>query len=213
MVRDLRIILIGYRGTGKTTVGSRIAEQLNQINTGSERHSVIVPWSTTALTWPFLDCDIELERHAGCSISQIFQESGEAVFRDLEEQTLERLLKMTPLVLSTGGGVIQRQTNRERLRNSGFVVWLQATTDEIWQRLQLDPSTGTRRPNLTQGGLAEVQELFAKREPLYRETASFALSTSGRSPDELATTILNEWRNRVAELPPPPESEGRSTWT
>jgi shikimate kinase len=182
-VQQLRIILIGYRGTGKSTLGRLLAAELQ---------------------WPFFDADEELEQSAGKCIAEIFRDSGEQVFRDLEEQVLGPLLQRSPLVLATGGGAILRESNRARLRQSGFVVWLQASAEELWERLQLDPLTGTRRPNLSQGGLAEVQELLAKREPFYQQTASFRLSTSGRSPEELASCILSEWRARVADLPPQP---------
>ncbi len=100
------LALIGYRGTGKSTVGRILADRLNR---------------------KFLDADLEIEARAGRSIRSIFTEWGEAVFRDWEEQTLAELTSAFPdAIVATGGGVVLREINRHRIRGLGFVVWLRA---------------------------------------------------------------------------------------
>ena len=174
-----RIILIGYRGTGKSTVGPLLAAKLG---------------------WSFVDADAELEREAGQSIAEIFASEGEAGFRDRESEILGPLCDRDAVVIATGGGVILRPANRERLRSAGFVVWLTATPAVCWERLQQDSITNNRRPNLTPGGgLAEVEAMLALREPLYRETAELTLSSEGTSPEQLASCIINAYHQRLIE--------------
>lgn len=167
-----RIFLIGYRATGKTTVGPLVANRLG---------------------WTFVDADVLLEERAGKSIARIFADEGEPAFRDLEARHLAELSENPKQVLSTGGGVILRPSNRELLRNRGFVAWLDAPAELIWERMQLDPTTLARRPNLTAaGGLQEVKDLLAVREPLYRATAH-ASFPADRSPEWLADAIVQVW--------------------
>ena len=111
--------MIGYRGTGKSTVGRILADRLNRT---------------------FLDADLEIEARAGRSISAIFTEEGEPVFRDWEERTLAELTRAIPTaVIATGGGAVLREANRRRLRDFGFVVWLTAEPAELARRLEADP--------------------------------------------------------------------------
>ena len=167
-----RIFLVGYRCSGKTTVGPLVASRLD---------------------WSFVDADVLLEARAGKSIARIFTEDGEPAFRELEANLLAELSENSNCVLSTGGGVILRPANRQLLRSRGFVAWLEAPAELIWQRMQLDPTTSARRPNLTAaGGLQEVKELLAVREPLYRATAHAAFPAD-RSPEWLADAIVQVW--------------------
>ena len=168
-----RIILIGYRGTGKSSLGPLLAERLG---------------------WKFLDADIQLESDSGLSVVEIFLQEGEAGFRERESTLLIELLQHEQLVLATGGGVILRPANRERLRSAGFVVWLQAPAATIWQRIEADPTTVQRRPSLTsKHGLDEVEHLLTLREPLYRQAAHLELNTEEMSPSELVATIVEAW--------------------
>jgi shikimate kinase len=166
------IFLIGYRGAGKTTVARLLAERLG---------------------WDWRDADAVLEARHGRSIRRIFQEEGEAGFRAHEAAILEHLSGGRRQVIATGGGVVLRPENRERLRASGWVVWLCADPATLWQRLQGDASTAERRPALSVGGLAEVEELLRVREPLYRTCAHRIVSTAGRAPNEVVEAILTEW--------------------
>src|SRR5262249_57093640 len=93
--------------------------------------------------------------------------------------------------VATGGGVVLRPENRARLRAAGRLVWLTADAATIWQRMQQDGSTAERRPDLTVGGLAEVEELLKQREPLYRDCADVVFSTANRAPDAVAHEILS----------------------
>ncbi|HLW66491.1 MAG TPA: shikimate kinase [Gemmataceae bacterium] len=163
------ILLIGLRGTGKTTVGRLLAERLSL---------------------PFYDADVELEARGGKSIREIFAAEGEKHFRDLETEVLQDLLKKGPAVIAAGGGVVLRETNRQRLRATQKVIWLTADAETLWQRLQDDDSTWGRRPNLLAGGQAEIKELLRQRESLYRECATLIVDTTGRSPHEIVDDIL-----------------------
>lgn len=166
-----RLYLIGYRGTGKSTVGRLVAARLG---------------------WAFVDADEELERRAGRTIADIFRTDGEPAFRDLEAAVLADLAARPNLVVATGGGVILRPTNRELLRASGFVAWLRAAPETVWARLQGDPTTAARRPNLASGGRQEIIDLMAAREPFYRETADAGFDAAA-SPDAVADAILAAW--------------------
>ena len=164
-----RLFLIGYRCVGKSTVARLVAEH----------------WG-----WDWIDADAELERIAGKSIRKIFDEEGESSFRARESAVLASLCERERLVIATGGGVVLRPENRERLK-SGKVVWLSASGDEIWRRMQADATTGDRRPNLAQGGLAEVESLLAARDPLYRGCADVRVETADRTPAEIVLGIVS----------------------
>jgi shikimate kinase len=168
-----RIFLIGYRGTGKSTVGRHLAASLG---------------------WAFHDADEHIERAAAMTIADIFAAEGEAGFRDREAASLAELCRAEQCVIATGGGVILRPANRELLQASGYVAWLTASPETIWARMQTDPTTAARRPNLTaSGGREEVAHLLAVREPHYRAAASAAFPTEGRSPEQVAAAILAAW--------------------
>jgi shikimate kinase len=164
------LFLIGYRGAGKTTVGKLLAEKLG---------------------WDFVDADALLEQHAGRSIREIFAEEGEAGFRSREATLLEELCRLEEHVIATGGGVVLTEENRARLQH-GSVVWLQAPADVLWQRLQVDPATSEQRPDLAQGGLAEIEELLAARIQLYEMCQQFTIDAAAETPEQIADTIV-EW--------------------
>lgn len=167
------IILIGPRGSGKTTVGRILAGRLG---------------------WAFADNDDRVEEVAGKSIAEIFATEGEPSFRDREAAALAELCARPDCVVATGGGAVLRAANRRLLRDSGFVAWLTVAPETAWDRLVTDPTTAARRPNLTAaGGLEEVRALIAAREPLYRETADFAVDSGTLSPDDVADAILTAW--------------------
>lgn len=164
------ISLIGYRGSGKSRLGEHLAAQLG---------------------WPFVDADVYLEQQAGRAIRAIFESEGEPGFRRRERDTLVELLDRPQLVLAAGGGAILNAETRRDLSAAGPVIWLQAPAEVLYNRMTADPTTGERRPNLLGGGLEEVEALLARREPLYRETASLAIDTAGRTVEELVHEILS----------------------
>ncbi len=168
------LVLVGYRGSGKTTVGTMVA--------GSRRR-------------PFLDLDHEIETRAGRPIRAIFAESGEEVFRDWEELALRALATQYPgAVLASGGGTVLRAVNRRLLRAFGIVVWLRAEPAALAQRIESDVRAGRERPALTTAGaVAEVAHVLAQRTPLYEEVADAAIETRDRAPEEIAALILDLW--------------------
>lgn len=170
------ITLIGYRGTGKSSVAGALAVRLR---------------------WTSVDADDQIEALAGKSIERIFAEDGEAEFRRLERETMHRLLASGDrLIVAAGGGAVLDEQTRRDMRQAGPVVWLRASVDSILSRLSGDATTASRRPNLTpQGGRTEVEQLLAQREPLYRQTASLIVDTDQRTIEQIVETIL-------AGLPP-----------
>jgi shikimate kinase len=162
------VFLVGYRGTGKTTVARLLAHRLG---------------------WPWVDADDLLESRAGMTVRQVFEAEGEAGFRRRESAVLEEMCGLRGHVVATGGGVVLTAANRERLRAAGRVVWLTADPRTIRRRLERDRTSAERRPVLTVGGLAEIKELLRAREPLYRAVAHLSVDTSGRSPEEVAEDV------------------------
>jgi shikimate kinase len=165
------LTLIGYRATGKTTLAKLLAERLG---------------------WDWIDADVEIERRAGKSIARIFAEEGEPAFRDLEALVIADLCRRDRLVLAAGGGAPLRAESRRAMREAGKVVWLTARPETIQARMSADATTTARRPNLTdKTPLQEVVELLEKREPVYRESADWAVDTEGRTPEALVEEILS----------------------
>jgi shikimate kinase len=179
------LILIGYRGTGKTSVAREIARRLG---------------------WRCVDLDDEIERTAGKSIADIFAQDGEAAFRDLESAALARCSAQKQIVLATGGGIVLREENRRKLQEicgrGGRAGWLQASPGTIQRRMTADALTASRRPNLTLGGgLREIVELLAQRTPLYQQCASLTVDTEGKTVGQVADEILLALPQHLREGP------------
>ena len=166
-----RVTLVGYRGTGKSTIASILAARLG------------VEW---------LDADVVLEDRVGCPIAALVGSRGEAAFRDAEAAVLRDILPAFTGVVATGGGVVLRPENRLLLRERGRpVVWLTAPADTIRRRLAADPTTASRRPALSgRDPLDEVADALAVREPLYREVADVAIDTATAGATAVAERIL-----------------------
>jgi shikimate kinase len=170
------IFLIGYRGSGKSCVARLVAEQLG---------------------WQWQDADALLAERMGKSIKEIFAEEGETGFRNRESALLEELSTYQRYVIATGGGVILRQENRDRLR-LGRVVWLTAEPATLWARIHADAATALQRPNLLGGGLEEVEQLLRVRAPHYRDTAHYIVDTENCTPEMVAQRVLDQLRRPVA---------------
>jgi len=180
------VTLIGYRGTGKTTVAAGLARRLG------------CRW------W---DADVELERRVGATIAALVRDHGEPYFREEEAGMLHELLAEPAGVLATGGGVILRPGNRDLLRErGGCVVWLTAPGPILRGRLAADPTTASRRPGLTGADpLAEIETILAAREPLYRACADIVIDAAA-SPEEVVESILRALPAPAgAPRPNPPE--------
>ncbi|WP_254512113.1 shikimate kinase [Anatilimnocola floriformis] len=173
------LYLIGYRGCGKTTV-ARLLDEL--------------------LRWTAIDADEHLEQAAGKTIREIFAAEGEAGFRDRESDTVRELSQRTDLIVSWGGGVILREANRAALRAAGKIVWLKARPETLLQRIEQDPTTGERRPNLTAaGGIDEVRHLLTIREPLYTATADTIVEVDDISPPKIAAVIADWFQSQEGD--------------
>ncbi len=171
MTMNRHIILIGYMGSGKTSVGQILSEKLGL---------------------PLLDTDAMIVEERGMSVNDIFASRGEAFFRLLESELLERIAGMEePVVLSTGGGLPMTPQNREPLRNLGMVVYLQAEPEEILRRLEHDDT----RPLLAQGDRGEkIRSMLDIRGPVYRETAAHTVRTDGKTCAQIADEIIKLYR-------------------
>lgn len=174
------VFLIGARGSGKTTVARLLAGQLG---------------------WEWVDLDAEVEAAAGRSVARIFREAGETDFRAREAKALAGVRGRLRLVVATGGGIVLMPENRRLLRETGVVVWLTGDAETLWERTSGDPGSAQRRPDLAGGGLDEMRQVLAAREALYRECASFAVSTAGRTPAELADEIAARLSEAAIEVP------------
>jgi shikimate kinase len=166
------IILIGFMGSGKSTVGRVIAKRLR---------------------FQFLDTDFLVEERARATISEIFaRPGGETAFRERETAALESLLVATHRhVIATGGGIVTQPRNLPLLRELGWVVLLQANPDEIYRRVARNHD----RPLLrVKDPRARVQEMLASREPLYREAADFVVDSTALRRDDVAELIVAEAR-------------------
>lgn len=136
---------------------------------------------------PFVDSDHAIEARLGCPIREYFEREGEASFRDIEEGVIDALTQESPRVLSTGGGAVLRPANRQHLRARGWVIYLKSSPDELFRRLRHD----VNRPLLQVADpLTRLRDLFAQRDPLYRETAHFVLETGRPSVATLVNMIV-----------------------
>jgi len=164
----MNIVLIGYRGTGKSHVGGILTERLDMRLVGM---------------------DAEIVKTAGMSIPEIVEKFGWKKFRDMETEEARKLAGLDNLVIDCGGGVIERPENIEVLRNNARIFWLKASVQTIVSRIEGD----TQRPALVDGKTftEEVAEVLDRRTPLYRNAAHFEIATDDITPEEVAEAILN----------------------
>lgn len=156
--KNKNIILIGYMGSGKSTVGKKAAR---------------------ALEYTFLDTDALIEEAEGMAISELFEKKGEAYFREQETETIRRLLQAPKgNIIATGGGLPMREGNAELLKKLGTVVYLKAETKTLMARLSGD----TTRPLLKEGDLrTKIDTMLQVRGPVYERTADVILETDDMS--------------------------------
>lgn len=161
------IALIGYRGTGK----SEVSKQLGSL-----------------LQVEVISIDAEIVRAMGMLIPAIVEKHGWPYFRDVESAVLREFCARKDMVIDCGGGIIERNENRDLLKNSARVFWLQASPETIAARIRHD----TNRPSLTgnKSHIDEIREVLAVREPLYRATAEAAIDGNAATPDQIARRII-----------------------
>lgn len=166
------IYLVGMMGAGKTTVGKLLARRLKR---------------------RFVDSDHEIERRCGVRIPVIFDIEGEAGFRGREEQAIAELAGLEGTVLATGGGAVLSAENRRRLAARGMTVYLHALPEDLHRRLRHDKG----RPLLaTPDPLQRLRDLYATRDPLYRQVADIVIETGTQSVQALARELLAKIEER-----------------
>lgn len=165
------VLLLGYRGSGKTSVGRKLADRL---------------WCN------FVDIDEQIVARAGLSIKDIFATAGESAFRDLETSVLIEHLTHESDVISCGGGIVLREVNRDAIVSSKHSrIYLRCDPHVLLQRIESDPATALSRPALTGmgGNIDEVQSLLKEREPLYRQVMTAELDVTNLSIDEAVIRV------------------------
>lgn len=168
------IILVGYMGCGKTTVGKSIAKFAN---------------------YTFTDTDEMIAAQQGRSISEIFEKDGEDTFRAMETAFLEKLIaqKSDRFVISTGGGMPVREENRALLKRLGTVVYMRVTPDTVYERIKGD----TTRPLLQcDNPLERIKEMIISRTPAYEEAAEFVIDVDSLTQQEAAEKIIRRMENK-----------------
>jgi shikimate kinase len=168
----MNIVLIGYRGTGKTVVGEILGRRLGMNYVGVDKRIV---------------------ETAGMSIPEMVEKYGWPGFRDLESKVVQQLSRDDHLIIDTGGGVIERSENILSLKVNSYIFWLKASVDTIISRIHSD----TQRPALTAGKtfIEEVEEILNQRIPKYQMAAQFEIDTDNLTPEQVANTIMEMLSN------------------
>ncbi|MGD8994491.1 MAG: shikimate kinase [Syntrophobacterales bacterium] len=175
----MNLYLIGYRCTGKSSVGRLLAE---------------------AMDWTFVDMDQELVSEAGIPIEEIVDSRGWKYFRDQESKLLQQLSRATEQVISTGGGVVTVPENITIMHGSGKVVWLHASPGTIAARMEADKSTADQRPPLHgDDSVVEIEEVLAERLPLYDEAMHLQVETDDLSVEEVSESIVRWLKTSSSE--------------
>ena len=174
----MNIVLIGYRCSGKTSVGRIVAENAEM---------------------SFLDTDLLIERESGRSIAEIVSGDGWEYFRKLEKSVVKEASDLDSCVISAGGGVVMDEDNIRNLKKNGFVVWLKGDIKVLAERMEKDRQSGQERPSLTgENPVQEIKKILDLRNPLYKRAADYAIDTSCRSLKEIAKLVINRTRHIIA---------------
>jgi shikimate kinase len=174
MLGQRNVYLIGPMGSGKTAVGRRLAALLGK---------------------QFVDSDAEIEKRTGVDIRYIFEKEGEARFREREREVIADLTALDGVVVATGGGVILDVRNRERLAQTGTVVYLETNIETLVRRTK---AAKTRPLLMNDDPRTVLERLMAVRRPLYEDTADLRIETTGRQVRAVAADIQQRLAPRVA---------------
>ncbi len=166
------VALIGFMGTGKTEVGGMLARKLGKV---------------------FIESDALIEEKAGKSIPEIFRDSGEAAFRELEIEVIKELVGRKNAVIACGGGVVLNTINIERLRRECVIVLLTASPDVILKRTSGDE--GGRPLLAVDDRLRQISELLKYRRPFYGRAADITVNTSRLTPEGVVKRIIGKLKN------------------
>jgi shikimate kinase len=168
----MSILLLGYRGSGKTTIGKRLADRLWQ---------------------KFVDTDDLITKAAGMTIKDVFEKHGEEHFRDLETEALRKGLALEDHVISLGGGVIKREENRQLIAASPHKrIYLRCEPEVLHHRIHGDPTTAATRPALSAlgGNLDEIKTILDERHPLYKAVSTAELDVTNLTPQDAVVYIV-----------------------
>jgi shikimate kinase len=179
--KSAALVLVGMPGSGKSTIGRRLANRLQR---------------------PFVDADAALEERCGVSVATVFDIEGESGFRERESRLLADLLAQPDAVIATGGGVVVTEANRDMLRRDANVIYLQTSLAELWIRLQND-----RKRPLLQGDNPKqrLADLLATRESLYESVADVTVRSRRQSAERMTGEIMRALRQ--ADIIAPGDSD------
>ncbi|MCF6158899.1 MAG: shikimate kinase [wastewater metagenome] len=180
IIDNVNIVLIGFRGTGKTTIGRILARRLGK---------------------GFVDADEYLEQKEKRTIRDIFQEDGEGVFREIETKVIQEICSFDDKVIATGGGAVLREENVRNLKKRGVLIFLNTDINIIYKRIYGDKRSSQKRPNLTHlSNYQEIKYLLECRRPLYDKIADFVIDTAGTSLNTVVRKIIALIHGHVRDL-------------
>jgi shikimate kinase len=167
----MNIVLIGYRCSGKTSVGEILGNELRR---------------------DFLDTDVLIEESACCSIEALISTRGWDYFREIEKGLVKEVSMGDNLVIATGGGVVMDEENVKNMKQSAWIIWLNGRPEVLKERMDKEQRSGKRRPSLTGADpLAEIEQVLGIRRPLYEQAGDLTIDTSYLSVREAAALIMN----------------------
>ena len=170
----MNIVLIGYRCTGKSSIGELLSRRLK---------------------WGFVDTDELIEREAGLNIEDIVAKKGWDEFRRIEKEVVKKVSCFDSFVIATGGGVVLDPENVSRLQKNGWIIWLNANPEIIKKRMLKDKKSGFSRPALTdKDPIDEIREVMDMRAPIYKRAADLVIDTNNFSQEEICDMILKKFQ-------------------
>jgi shikimate kinase len=150
----MKVILLGYRASGKSTVAKLVSDQLQ---------------------WPLWDIDRGIELKSGLTLTELYQQVGENRYRQVESEVVAEMCANDSCVIAFGAGTIMQPRNERLAEVDSLVVYLKLSAEQLWQRIAADPNSATTRPDLSSGGIEEVVEMLARRAPTYERCAAMTL--------------------------------------
>ena len=170
-INEMNIVLVGYRCSGKTTVGKILAQDLGM---------------------DFIDTDQVIEKKTGLSISNYVSQNGWVSFRRMERKVIKKLSLKDNLIIATGGGVVIDRDNVKNLKQKGWLVWLKADASVITERMRKEEKSGKSRPALSGvNPLREIDKVLDERMKFYERASDYIVDTNSLVPEEVAVAILS----------------------